>query len=117
MGSSNSHDHRNDVIAYPEQIGFAENHLFPKKHPCKKVVRPLNLEKKEKIGDRGVTLLNSQATIMNLPKRSIPPPTELLCLPPNQNVFKKHLRRRFIYQKNFCTINRPIHVFEGSVLY
>ena len=65
-----------------------------------KVVRQLNLEKKEKIGDRGVTLLNSQATIKNLPKTSIP--TELLCLPPNQNLFKKHLRRRFIYQNNFC---------------
>ena len=47
-----------------------------------------------------MTLLNSQATIKNLPKTSIP--TELLCLPPNQNLFKKHLRRRFIYQNNFC---------------
>ena len=117
MGSSNSHYHRNDVIAYPEQISFAENHLFPKTHPCKKVVRQLNLEKKEKTGNRGVTLLNSQATIINLPKTSIPPPTELLCLPPNQNIFKKHLPRRFIYQKNFCTNNRPVHVFQGSVLY
>ena len=67
-----------------------------------KVVRKLNLEKKEKIGDRGVTLLNSQATIQNLPKTSIPPPSELLCLTPNKNIFKKHLCRRFIYQNNFC---------------
>ena len=67
-----------------------------------KVVRQLNLEKKEKIGDRGVTLLNSQVTVKNLPKTSIPPPIELLCLHPSQNLFKKHLRRRFIYQNNFC---------------
>ena len=44
---------------------------------------------KEKIGDRRVTLLNRQATIKNLPKTSIPLPTELLCLPPNQNLQKK----------------------------
>ena len=97
MDSSYSHDHCDDVIAYAEQIGFPEKHLFPEL-----LVRQLNLEKKEKIGDHGVTLLNSQATIKNLPKTSIPPPTELLCLPPNQNLFKKHLRRRFIYQNNFC---------------
>ena len=41
-----------------------------------KIDRQLNLEKKEKISDRGVT-------IKNLPKTSIPRPTELLCLPPN----------------------------------
>ena len=103
MGSSNSHDHRNDVIAYPEQIGFAEKHLFPKKHPCKKVVRPLNLEKKEKIGDRGVTLLNSQATIKNLPKTSIPPPTELVSLPPNQN-FSKNIFVEGLYTKTTSAI-------------
>ena len=110
MGSSNSHDHRNDVIAYPEQISFAEKHLFPKTHPCKKVIRQLNLEKKEKIGDRGVTLLNSQSTIKNLPKTSTPSPTELLCLPPNQNLFKKHLRRRFIYQNNFCNYLTNLYI-------
>ena len=53
-----------------------------------KVVRQLNLEKKEKIGDRGVTLFNSQETIKSLPKTSIPPPTELLCLTLNQKIFK-----------------------------
>ena len=31
MDSSHSHDHRDDVIAYPEQIGFPEKHLFPEK--------------------------------------------------------------------------------------
>ena len=31
MGSSHSHDYRNDVIAYSEQIGFAEKHLFLEK--------------------------------------------------------------------------------------
>ena len=67
-----------------------------------KVIRQLNLEKKEKIGDRGVTLLNSQVTVKNLPKTPIPPPIELLCLAPSQNLFKKHLSRRFIYQNNFC---------------
>ena len=67
-----------------------------------KVVRQLNLEKKEKIGNRGVTLSNSQEIIKNLPKTSIPPPTELLSLPTNQTIFKKILRRRFKYQNNFC---------------
>ena len=52
------------------------------------VVRQLNLEKKEKIGDRGVTLFNSQETIKSLPKTSIPPPTEPLCLTLNQKIFK-----------------------------
>ena len=31
MDSSNSHDHRDDVIAYREQIGFPEKHLLPEK--------------------------------------------------------------------------------------
>ena len=31
MSSSHSYDHRDYVIAYPEQIGFAEKHLFPEK--------------------------------------------------------------------------------------
>ena len=31
MDSSNSHDHREDVIAYLEQIGFPEKYLFPEK--------------------------------------------------------------------------------------
>ena len=31
MGSSHAHDHRDDVISYPEQTGFAEEHLFPEK--------------------------------------------------------------------------------------
>ena len=31
MDSSHSHAHRDDVIAYPEQIGFPEKHLFPEK--------------------------------------------------------------------------------------
>ena len=31
MDSSHSHDHCGDVIAYPEQIGFYEKHLFPEK--------------------------------------------------------------------------------------
>ena len=39
------------------------------------------MKKKEKIGDSGVTLLNSQATIKNLRKTTIPPPAELFCLP------------------------------------
>ena len=52
-----------------------------------KVVRNLNLGNKEKIDDRGVTLLNIQTTRKNLPKTSISPPTELLCLPYNQNIF------------------------------
>ena len=75
------------------------------KNPCMKEDRQLNLKKKEKIGERGVTSSNSQQTIKNLPKISIPPPTELLCLPPNQKIFKKHLRRRFIYQNNFCNFS------------
>ena len=72
------------------------------KNPCMKEDRQLNLKKKEKIGERGVTSSNSQETIKNLLKISRPPPTELLCLPPNQKILKKHLRRRFIYQNNFC---------------
>ena len=81
MDSSHSHDHREDVIAYLEQIVFPEKYLFQEKqvnlkNPCMKIDRQLNLEKKEKISDRGVT-------IKNLPKTSIPRPTELLCLPPN----------------------------------
>ena len=52
---------------------------------------------KEKIGDRRVTLLNRQATIKNLPKTSIPLPTELLCLPPNQNLKKN------IFVEDLCT--------------
>ena len=67
-----------------------------------KVVRQLNFEKKEKIVDRGVTLSNSQMTIKNLLKTSIRPPTELICLLPNQKIFKEHLLRRFTYQNNFC---------------
>ena len=51
------------------------------------VVRQLNLKKKERIGDRGVTLSISQETIKNLLKTSIPPPTKLLCLLLNQNDF------------------------------
>ena len=31
MDSSHAHDHRDDVITYPEQIGFPEKHLFPGK--------------------------------------------------------------------------------------
>ena len=31
MDSSQTHDHDDDVIAYPEQIGFPEKHLFPEK--------------------------------------------------------------------------------------
>ena len=31
MDSSHSHDHRGDVIGYPEQIGFLEKQLFPEK--------------------------------------------------------------------------------------
>ena len=31
MDSSHSHDHREDVIAYLEQIGFPEKYLFPEK--------------------------------------------------------------------------------------
>ena len=31
MDSSQSHDHRGDVIPYPEQIGFPEKHLFLEK--------------------------------------------------------------------------------------
>ena len=31
MDSNHSHDHRDDVIAYPEQIGFTEKHLFTEK--------------------------------------------------------------------------------------
>ena len=31
MGSSHSHDHHDGVIAFLEQIGFAEKHLFPEK--------------------------------------------------------------------------------------
>ena len=31
MDSSHSHDHRDDFIAYLEQIGFSEKHLFPEK--------------------------------------------------------------------------------------
>ena len=42
-----------------------------------KVVRQLNWEKKEKIGDRGVTLSNSQETIKNFPKTFIPTPALL----------------------------------------
>ena len=71
-----------------------------------KLVRKLNLEKKEKIVNRGVPLLNSQATIKILPKTSIPSSTSIskvvICLPPNQNIFKKPLRQRFLYQNNFC---------------
>ena len=67
-----------------------------------KVVRQLNLGKKEKIDDRGVTLSNSQEITKNLPKTSKPPPIELLCLPPNERIFKKHVRQRFIYQSSFC---------------
>ena len=55
--------------------------------PCMIVVRQLNLKKKERIGDRGVTLSISQETIKNLLKTSIPPPTKLLCLLLNQNDF------------------------------
>ena len=56
-------------------------------NPCVKVVRQLNLKKKEKIGDRGVTLSVSHKTIKNMSKTSIPPPTKLFYLPPNQNYF------------------------------
>ena len=31
MDSSHSHDHRGGVIAYPEQTGFPEKHLFSEK--------------------------------------------------------------------------------------
>ena len=31
MDSSHWHDHRDDAIAYLEQIGFPEKHLFPEK--------------------------------------------------------------------------------------
>ena len=31
MDSSHAHDHRNDVIVYPEQIDFREKHLLPEK--------------------------------------------------------------------------------------
>ena len=31
MDSSHSHDHRNDIIDYPEPIGFPRKQLFPEK--------------------------------------------------------------------------------------
>ena len=31
MDTSHSHDHRDDVIAYLEQIDFRVKHLFPEK--------------------------------------------------------------------------------------
>ena len=52
-----------------------------------KVTRRLNLKKKEKNGDRGVTLSTSQETIKKFPETSIPPSTKQLCLHPNQNDF------------------------------
>ena len=54
-------------------------------NPCMKLVRQLNLKEKEKIGDRGLTLSVSQESIKNVTKTSIPSPTELLCLSPDQN--------------------------------
>ena len=89
MGSSHSHDHRDDVITYPEWIGFAEKHQFPEKQVIIKRILAwkqsvsLNLEKKEKIGDHGVTLSNSQEILKFFSKTSILPSTELLSLPPN----------------------------------
>ena len=53
MGSSHSHDHRDDVIAYPEQIGFAAKTPISSKtghnlkNPSMKEIRQLNLEKKD----------------------------------------------------------------------
>ena len=49
MGSSHWHSHRDNVIAYPEQIGFAENtptswkSSHNLKNPCMKKVCQLNL--------------------------------------------------------------------------
>ena len=47
--------------------------------------------------------------LKNLPKTSILPPNGLLCLPPNQYLFKKHLHRRFIYQ------NKLLQLFDQSI--
>ena len=52
-----------------------------------KVIRQLNLEKKEKIGDRGVKLSNSHETIKKFSEN---------IHNKNQKIFRKHVRRRFI---------------------
>ena len=75
-----------------------------------KVVRQLNLGKKEKIDDRGVTLSNSQEATKKLRQTSIPPPIELLCLLPNEKIFKTHVRQRFIYQSSFCSYSTNLYI-------
>ena len=88
-GLQSSYDHRDNVIAYLEQIGFAENIYFPKnKSQFNEALHERSPSaKKGKIGDRGVTLSIRQETIKNLPKAPIPPSNNLLCLRPNQNDF------------------------------
>ena len=82
-----------------------------------KVVRQLNLEKKEKNGDREVTLTNSQETIKKLPKTSIPPPTEVLCLPLIKRFSKDIFFVEGLYTKTTSAIIRPINIFDDSDLY
>ena len=52
-----------------------------------KVIRQLNPEKKEKIGDRGVKLSKSHETIKKFSEN---------IHTYNQKIFRKHVRRRFI---------------------
>ena len=74
-----------------------------------KVIRQLNLEKKEKIGDRGVKLSNSHETIKKYSEN---------IYTYNQKIFKKHVRRRFIITKQLLQLfDQSIHIFEGIFLY
>ena len=78
----------------------------------------LNLGKKEKIGDHGVTLLNIQTTIKNLPKTSISPSTELLCLPYNQNIFnlvESLYIKTFRSWSNVYITKQPLQLFDQFI--
>ena len=83
-----------------------------------KVVRNLNLGNKEKIDDRGVTLLNIQTTIKNLPKTSISPRTELLCLPYSRNIFNLveslYIKTCTSWSKVYIT-KQLLHLFDQFI--
>ena len=81
-----------------------------------KEVRQLSLEKKEKTGDRGVTLSNSQETINICRKHPYLYPLYCFAYPLIKR-FSKNIFVEGLYTKTTSTIIRPIYIFEVSVLY
>ena len=105
---------RNKLVFLKSTYSWKTSHNL--KNPCIKVVSQLNLEKKEKIGDHGVTLLNSQATIKICRKHPYFHPLNYFAYPLIKT-FSKNIFVEGLYTKTTSAIIWPIYIFEGSVLY